>query len=113
MKPAWHNTSYFLSLSLSVVVQFWFNFLDAVLCSDTSSDYEPFFSHTQRHMGTFNQCSFTAITLICHLLSRLLGCCMTDFCLAMLWEETRDPCIKGTIFRKEGSKSDGEGGLVE
>lgn len=37
---------------------------------------------------------------------------MTDFCLAVLQEETRDPRFKGTIFSKEGSKSDGGGGSL-
>lgn len=71
------------------------------------------FPLTQRlmHISTLNRCSFVVINLICAFYPRCSGAWMTDFCLAVLREETRHPHFKGTIFSREGSKS-GRGGGV-
>lgn len=56
------------------------------------------------NINSLNQCSFLGHQSYLRFLASPLRCEMTDFCLAVLQEETIQLCFKGTIFR--------EGGLV-
>lgn len=60
------------------------------------------FTHKPRQMNinSLNQCFFLGHQSYLCFLASLLRCEMTDFCLAVLREETIQLCFKGTIFRE-------------
>ena len=61
------------------------------------------------NINSLNQCFFLGHQSYLRLLSPALRCEMTDFCLAVLQEETTQLRFKGTIFRGGGGGGYGEG----